>query len=83
MATARKHKKPTTPQEVKEAEKVARQMYSALMAPGAPKATPTGYVLGACQVLKMITEQAVQQQEGCNMDDLKLFIHQFVHNNIQ
>lgn len=82
MATARKHKKPQMAQELVEAEKVARQMYDALKAPGAPKATPTGYVLGACQVLKMLTEQAAKQQ-GCNMDDLKLFIHQFVHNDIK
>ena len=35
------HKKPEVPREALEAEKITEQMYSSLMTPGAPKASPT------------------------------------------
>lgn len=77
MPTARQHRKPATPKEVKEAEKIARQMYSSLTASGAPKATPAGYVMGAAQVLKMLIEQAARQ--GADKEHLKLYTLQFVN----
>ena len=57
------HKKPEVPREALEAEKITEQMYSSLMAPGAPKASPMGYIMGASMVLKMLIDQAVQQGE--------------------
>lgn len=72
------HKKPVVPKEVTEAKKVAKQMYDALKAEGAPKATPSGYIMGACQVLKMLMTQAVEQ--GADKEGLKLFAHQFIHS---
>lgn len=76
MPTERKHKKPAVPKEAREAEKVARQMYGALTQQGAPKATPGGYIMGACTVLKMLMDQAVQQ--GCAKEDLKQYVRTFV-----
>ena len=61
-----------------EAEKVAKQMYSALTQKGSPKATPSGYIMGACYVLKTLIEQAVQQ--GSNKDGVKLYAHQFIES---
>lgn len=62
----RAHKKPAVPREAVEAEKVAKQMYSSLTAPDAPKAHPQGYIMGASMVLKMLIDQAVQQGEDRN-----------------
>lgn len=62
----RTHKKPAVPREAVEAEKVAKQMYSSLTAPDAPKAHPQGYIMGASMVLKMLIDQAVQQGEDRN-----------------
>lgn len=57
------HKKPDVPREALEAEKITEQMYSSLMTPDAPKASPMGYIMGASMVLKMLIDQAVQQGE--------------------
>lgn len=59
--TKRKHTRPAVPKEAREAERVAQQMYGSLMADGAPKATPTGYIMGAGIVMKMLLDQAVRQ----------------------
>jgi hypothetical protein len=64
------HTKPAVPREAQQAEKVTQQMYSSLLVPGAPKASPMGYIMGASYVLKMLIDQAVQQGE--NRDALKL-----------
>lgn len=61
MPAAKQHKRPAVPRVAKEAEKVARQMYQSLTATGAPRATPTGYVMGAAMVFKMLIGQAAQQ----------------------
>ena len=63
------HTKPAIPQEAKEAELVAKQMYSSLTSPDAPKAHPLGYIMGASMVLKLLIDQAVQQGE--DRDKLK------------
>ena len=55
------------PREAKQAEKVTQQMYQSLTAPGAPKASPQGYIMGAAMVLKMLIDQAVQQGEDRDM----------------
>ena len=57
------HKKPAIPKEAQQAEKVTQQMYQSLTEPGAPKASPMGYIMGASMVLKMLIDQAVQQGE--------------------
>ena len=57
------HTKPALPKEAQQAEKIAAQMYSSLTAPGAPKASPMGYILGASYTLKMLIDQAVEQGE--------------------
>ena len=57
------HKKPATPKEAQQAEKIANQMYSSLKVPDAPKASPMGYIMGASYVLKMLIDQAVAQGE--------------------
>ena len=57
------HRKPDVPREALEAEKITKQMYSSLMAPDAPKASPMGYIMGASMALKMLVDQAVQQGE--------------------
>lgn len=57
------HTKPAVPAEAQQAEKVTETMYQSLTAPGAPRATPQGYILGASMVLKMLIDQAVQQGE--------------------
>ena len=59
----RTHTKPVVPKAAQEAEKIVKQMYSSLTVPGAPKATPMGYVMGASMVLKMLIDQAVRQGE--------------------
>ena len=63
------HKKPQLPKVAQQAEKVTQQMYQSLTLPGAPKASPMGYIMGASMVLKMLIDQAVQQGE--NRDELK------------
>ena len=77
MPTQRQHKKPEVPSEALEAERVARQMYTSLTGAAAPKATPAGYIMGACKVLEMLIGQAVEQ--GSDKDSLKLFALQFIH----
>lgn len=62
----RPHTKPAVPKEAQQAEEIVKQMYSSLTAPGAPKASPMGYVMGASMVLKMLIDQAVQQGEDRN-----------------
>ena len=64
------HTKPAVPRAAKEAERVTETMYQALMAPGAPRATPQGYIMGASMVLKMLIDQAVGQGE--DRDALKM-----------
>ena len=70
------HKKPATPKEAQQAEKIANQMYSSLKVPDAPKASPMGYIMGASYVLKMLIDQAVAQGE--NRDALKLQAMAFI-----
>lgn len=57
------HARPAVPLEARQAEAITKQMYESLKAPGAPKAAPRGYIMGACMVLKMLLDQAVQQGE--------------------
>lgn len=57
------HKKPEVPREIREAEVIAKQMYSSLTASGAPQASAMGYVAGASMTLKMLIDQAAQQGE--------------------
>ena len=57
------HQKPTVPREAQQAESVTKQMYQSLTVPGAPKASPMGYIMGATMVLKLLIDQAVQQGE--------------------
>lgn len=76
MTTARNHRKPAVPRAAKEAERVARQMYGSLTQQGAPKATPSGYIMGACTVLKMLMEQAVQQ--GSDKKQLRQYAASFI-----
>ena len=64
------HTKPAVPREAQQAEKVTETMYQSLTAPGAPKASPQGYIMGASMVLKLLIDQAVAQGE--NRDALKL-----------
>lgn len=78
MPTKRTHRKPVVPKEALEAEKVAKQMYSSLTQKDAPKATPSGYIMGGCYVLKMLIEQAVKQ--GADKNGVKLFTHQFIES---
>ncbi len=77
MPTANTHRRPAAPKELREAKKIARQMYASLTADGAPRATTAGYVMGAAQVLKMLIEQAVQQ--GADKEQLKLYTLQFIN----
>ena len=63
----KKHTRPAVPREAQQAEKVTQQMYQSLTAPGAPKASPQGYIMGAAMVLKMLIDQAVQQGEDRDM----------------
>lgn len=78
MATRNNHKKPTVPQQVVEAEKIAKQMYSSLMLKTAPKATPQGYVMGACFVLKLLIDQASEQ--GADKAILKKYVSDFTND---
>lgn len=57
------HKKPAVPRAAQQAEKVTETMYQSLTAPGAPKASPQGYIMGATMVLKLLIDQAVAQGE--------------------
>ena len=70
------HRKPAVPLAAQQAEKIVETMYSSLKAPGAPKASPQGYVMGASLVLKMLIDQAVQQGE--NRDALKAQAMMFI-----
>lgn len=69
MPTAREHKKPEVSREMAEAERIAKHMYSSLLQVKAPKGHPTGYILGAGYVMKMLLEQAIKQ--GDDKDSLK------------
>ena len=60
-AKGRKKPDSAVPHEAVEAEKVARRMYESLTSEGAPRATPTGYVMGAGLVMKLLLDQAVSQ----------------------
>ncbi len=77
MATNKTHKKPAFPKEAVEAEKVAKQMYSSLTEKGAPKASPEGYIMGACTVVKLLLDQAVAQ--GSDKEELKLYALNFIN----
>lgn len=57
------HTRPAVPMAARQAERVTEQMYSSLKAPGAPKASPQGYIMGASMVLKLLIDQAVAQGE--------------------
>ena len=57
------HTKPAVPRAAQQAEKITETMYQSLTAPGAPKASPQGYIMGATMVLKMLIDQAVAQGE--------------------
>ena len=78
MPVKRTHRKPAVPKEAVEAVKVANHIYASLKQPGAPKAHPMGYIMGACAVLKELFDQAVQQ--GANADDMKQQALQYVQN---
>ena len=69
MATNRKHTKPAVSKSAKEAESVAKQMYGSLTLATAPKATATGYIMGACTVLKILIDQA--ENQGSSRKELK------------
>jgi len=72
------HTKPDVPREAQQAEKVTQQMYQSLTAPGAPKASPMGYIMGASMVLKLLIDQAVQQGE--DRDKLKAQAMAFIQS---
>lgn len=61
------HTKPAVPRAAQQAEAVTQQMYQSLTAPGAPKASPMGYIMGASMVLKLLIDQAVEQGEDRDM----------------
>lgn len=67
---------PGMPKQAQEAEKVARQMYNSLTQTNAPKATPHGYIMGACTVLKMLLDQA--EQQGSDKEELKQWAVSFI-----
>ena len=69
MPTAREHKKPEVSRERNEAERISKHMYNSLLQARAPKGHPTGYVLGAAYVMKMLLCQAIKQ--GGDKDSLK------------
>jgi len=69
---------PKVSKEAKEAENIARQMYASLTEEGAPKATPTGYVIGACLTLKLLYDQASQQV--ADKGELKEAVVKFVQD---
>lgn len=77
MATNKTHKKPAVPKEAVEAAKVAKQMYLSLTEKGAPKASPEGYIMGACTVVKLLLDQAVAQ--GSDKEELKLHALNFIN----
>ena len=77
MPTARQHRMPSVPKEEQEAKRIAQQMYQSLMLRTAPKATPAGYIIGACKVLEMLLTQAAGQ--GADKERLKLFAIQFIN----
>ena len=68
---------PDVPREEREARRIAQQMYTSLTKASAPKATPAGYVIGACKVLEMLLTQAAAQ--GADKEALKLYAIQFIH----
>lgn len=72
------HAKPAVPRAAEQAEKVTMQMYSSLTAPGAPKASPQGYIMGASMVLKLLIDQAVAQGE--DRDELKAQAMAFIQS---
>ena len=57
------HTKPAVSIAAKQAERITETMYQSLKAPGAPKASPMGYIMGAAMVLKLLIDQAVAQGE--------------------
>lgn len=67
---------PDLPREAQEAERVAKQMYGSLTQARAPKATPTGYIMGVCTVLKLLIDQA--EAQGANKEDLKQWSLKFI-----
>jgi hypothetical protein len=69
MPTNKQHKKPLMPKEALESENVAKKLYYALTLKTAPRATPTGYVLGVCTLLKILIDQA--EKQGSNKEQLK------------
>lgn len=77
MATKRQHKKPAVSKDAKEAEKVTQALYMALTQEGAPRATPTGYIMAACTLLKMLVDQA--EQQGADKDALKKYALEVVN----
>ena len=72
------HTRPAVPRAAEQAERVTEQMYRSLTAPGAPKASPQGYIMGASMVLKMLIDQAVQQGE--DRDALKAQAMAFIQS---
>lgn len=51
-------------------------MYASLTAPNAPRATSTGYIMGACTVLKILMDQA--EAQGADKEALKAQAMKFV-----
>ena len=68
---------PTVPREALEAERVAKQMYNSLTQKTAPKATPAGYIMGACQVLGLLLSQA--EKQGADKEQMKMYAIQHIH----
>lgn len=77
MATNRQHTKPAVSKDAKDAEKVTQTLYMALTQEGAPRATPTGYIMAACTLLKMLVDQA--EQQGADKEALKQYAFEVVN----
>lgn len=72
------HARPAMSRAEQQAEAVTQQMYKSLTVPGAPKASPMGYIMGASMVLKLLIDQAVQQGE--DRDALKAQAMTFIQS---
>lgn len=72
------HTRPAVSRAARQAEEVTDTMYRSLTAPGAPKASPLGYIMGASMVLKLLIDQAVAQGE--DRDALKAQAMAFIQS---
>ena len=76
MAIKKGHKKPSVSPVMQQADRVGKHMYASLTQKTAPKATPEGYILGACCVMKALMQQA--EQQGADKDALKQMAQRFI-----